>query len=191
MHLEGGVGVRGRPRRLEAAALVHRDVDQDGPRPHLLDQRVGDQARRPGADDQHGPDDDVGLQADLLDGVLGRGDGLERAAEVVVDLAQPVEVAVEHEDLRMHADGHGGGGEAGHAGPDDNDTGAAHTRHTRHQHAPAAAGPHEVVGSHQRRHAPGHLAHGGQQGQRVVLVAHGLVRDGDVARRHERVRALA
>ena len=86
------------------------------------------EAGRPRPDDEHGADHDVGLEADLLDGVLRRGDRLERAAEVVVHLAQAVEVAVEDEDLRVHADRHGGGGEAGHAGTEDHDPGAAHAR---------------------------------------------------------------
>ena len=59
------------------------------------------------------------------------------------------------------------------------------------QDAAAAAGPHEVVRAHERRHAPGHLAHGRQERQRVVLLAHGLVGDGHVAGGDERVGALA
>ena len=58
-------------------------------------------------------------------------------AEVVVDLAQAVEVAVEDEHLGVHADGHGGGREAGHAGAEDDDPGAAHAGHAAHQHARA------------------------------------------------------
>ena len=42
-------------------------------------------------------------------------------AEVVVELAQAVEVAVEDEHLRVHADGHGGRGHARHAGTEDDD----------------------------------------------------------------------
>ena len=95
---------------------------------HLLDQRVGHEVGGPGADDEHGADDDVSVEADLLDGVLGGGDGLELAAEVMVDLAQAVEVAVEDEHLRVHADGDGGGGEAGHTRAEDDDPGAAHAR---------------------------------------------------------------
>ena len=89
----------------------------------------------------------------------------ERAAEVVVHLAQAVEVAVEDEDLRVHADGDGGGGEAGHAGTKDHDPGAAHAGHPGDEHAPASAGTHQVVGAHERRHPSGHLAHRRQQRQ--------------------------
>jgi hypothetical protein len=158
--------------------------------PHLLDQGVRDQARCPCPDDEHGPDHDVGLQADLLDGVLGGGDRLEGATEVVVHLAQTVKIAVEHEDLRVHADSHGGRGEAGHAGTEDDDAGGAHAGDAAHQDSPAAAGPHQMMGPHQRRHPPGHLAHGGEERQRVVLLAHRLVGDCHVAGGDERVGAL-
>ena len=110
---------------------------------------------------------------------------------MVIHLAQAVEVAVEDEHLRVHADGDGGRGEAGDAGADDDDPGAAHAGHARDERAVAPARPHQVMGHHERRHAPGHLAHGRQQRQRVVLVAHGLVGDGDIAGVDERVGALA
>ena len=71
--------------------------------------------------------------------VLGRH-RLERAAEVVVDLAQALEVPVEDVDLGVHADGQGGGGHAGDAGTEDHDLGAAHAGHTADQRAPAAPG---------------------------------------------------
>ena len=112
------------------------------------------------------------------------------AAEVMVHLAQAVEIAIENEDLGVHADGHGRGGEAGHPGAQNDDTGGAHAGNPAHQDAPAAAGSHEVVGTHQRGHPAGDLAHGRQQRQRVVLLAHGLVGDGHVAGGNERVGAL-
>ena len=123
--------------RLEATALVDRDVDQHRPGAHLGDELVGDQVRGPGADDEDRADDDVRLEADLLDRVLGGGDGLELAAEVVVDLAQLVEVAIEDEHLGVHADGDGGGGEAGHPGAEDDHAGAADAGHAARPARPA------------------------------------------------------
>ncbi len=123
--------------------------------------------------------------------MLGRGDGLERAAEVVVDLAQAVEVPVEDVDVGVHPDGHGGGGEPGHARPENDDAGALHSGDPTDQHAPTATGSHEMVRAHQWCHASRHFTHRSEQGQRVVLRAHGLVRDGNVARGNERVGALA
>jgi hypothetical protein len=130
---------------------------------HLLDERVRHQTRGPGADDEDRPDDDVSLEAHLLDGVLRRGDGLERAAEVVVHLAQAVEVAVENEDFGVHADRHGGGGEAGDAGTEDHDTRGTDPGDPAHKNAPAAPGAHEVMRAHERRHPAGDLAHGCQK----------------------------
>ena len=48
-----------------------------------------------------------------------------------------------------------------------------------------------MVRTHERRHAAGDLAHRGEQRQRVVAKSNRLVGDGDVARRDERVGALA
>ena len=63
-----------------------------------------------------GPDHDVGIDTDLLNGMLRRGDRLQRAAEVVIDLAQPVQVAVEHVDVGVHPHGQCGCRHARHAG---------------------------------------------------------------------------
>ena len=124
------------PGRLEAPALVDRDVDQHRTVPHPGHQLVGDQLGGLGPDDQHGADDDVGVDAGLLDGMGAGGHRLERAPEVVVDLAEALEVAVEDVDLGVHAHGQGGGGHAGHAGPEDDHLGAAHAGDTADQHPP-------------------------------------------------------
>ena len=191
VHREGGVRVRRRPGGLEAAPLVHRDVHQHRSGPHLLDQCVRHQMRGPCSHHQDGPDHDVGLEAHLFDGVLGRRHRLERPAEVVVDLAQAIKVAVEDVHVGMHPDGHGGGGEPGHPGPQNDHAGALHPGHAADEHAPTTTGSHEVMGAHERGHAPGDLAHGGEQGQRVVLRAHRLVGDRHVARSDQGVGALA
>ena len=128
--------------------------------------------------------------ADLLDGVGAGRHRLEPAPEVVVDLAQALEVAVEDVDLGVHAHGQGGGGHAGHAGAEDHDLGAAHAGHAADQRAPAAARAHEVVGAHERGHPAGHLAHRGEQRERIVGQAHRLVGDGGVAGGQQCVGAL-
>ena len=73
------------------------------PVPHPGHQLVGDQLGGLGPDHQHGADDDVGVDAGLLDGMGAGGHRLEGAAEVVVDLAEALEVAVEDVDLGVHA----------------------------------------------------------------------------------------
>jgi hypothetical protein len=157
--------VGGGPGRLETAALVDRDVDQDRSDPHLFDQGVGDQLGGARPNHQYSPYDDVGVDADLLNGMLRRGDRLQRAAEVVIDLAQPVQVAVEHVDVGVHPHGQRGRGHARHPGPEDDHPGGADTGDPGHQDPPATARAHEVMRAHQRRHPPRHLAHGGEQRQ--------------------------
>ncbi len=61
----------------------------------------------------------------------------------------------------------------------------------RDEHAPASTRPHEVVGTHERGHPAGDLAHRCEQRERIVRQTDGLVRDGDVAGRQQRVGALA
>ena len=157
--------MRRRSGRLEAPALVDRDVHQDRAHAHLLHQGVGDQPGGAGTHHEHRPDDDVGIDADLLDGVLGRRHGLERPAEVVVDLAQPVEVPVEHVDVGVHADRQRRCRHARHAGAEDDHPGRPHAGYSGDQHAAAAARAHQMVRPHDRRHPTRHLAHGRQEGK--------------------------
>ena len=97
---------------------------------------VGDELGCPGAHHQHGADDEVGVEAGLLDGVGARGHRLQRAPEVVVDLAQPLEVAVEDVDVGVHAHGQGGRRHAGHPGAQDDHLGALDTRAPRRPASP-------------------------------------------------------
>ena len=65
MDLERRIGVRGRSRVLEAAALVDRNVHQHRPRPHLADHLVGHQLRCFGSGNQHRSDHQVRGQDEL------------------------------------------------------------------------------------------------------------------------------
>ena len=114
---------------------------------------------------------------------------LQRPPEVMVHLSEALEVAVEDIDIGVHPDGQGGGGHAGHPRSQDDDSGRPHPGHPAHQHPTTAPRAHQVMGSHQRSHPPGHLAHGREQRQRVVGRPHRLVGDGGVARRHQRLGA--
>ena len=83
-------------RRLEAAALVDRDVDQHGAALHASQHLARDQLRRAGAGHQHRADDDVGRKHLLLDRLERRKARADAAAEHFVELAQPRQRAVEH-----------------------------------------------------------------------------------------------
>ena len=173
--------MRGRPGGLEAAALVDRDVDQHGAVAHTTHQLITDQLRSLGPYDEDRTDDDVGVEADLLDGMSARRHRLQCATEVVVDLAQAFEVAVEDVDLGVHAHGEGGRRHAGHPGSEDHDLRAAHPGDPADQGAPAATGAHQMVRAHEGGHAAGHLAHRGEQRKGIVGKSHRLIGDGCVA----------
>ena len=80
------VGVAG----LRAAALVDGDVDDHRTLLHLLDHLLGDQLGRGGAGHQHAADHQVGAEHLLLDGIDGGEDGVQRGAELQVELVEPL-----------------------------------------------------------------------------------------------------
>ena len=63
--LEGRIGMRRRPRGLEAAALVDRHVDQHGTALHVASMSRRDELRRAGAGDQHRADHHVGASTSV------------------------------------------------------------------------------------------------------------------------------
>jgi hypothetical protein len=71
-----------RVRRLEAAALVDRDVDDHRTRLHPFHHRRRDKLRRVGARDQHAADDEIRRGHMLLEGVVRREHGVERTSEL-------------------------------------------------------------------------------------------------------------
>ena len=211
MHAIGRLGVRGRVRVLEAAALVDGDVDEHRARLHprhevVADQRRGLRARdehraddqvgvehgalalvgggRAGlavARDEHRADDQVGVEHGALD-LVGIGrDGLAVALVDGIDLAQPGHVLVEQQHLRLHAERDGGRVDPRDAGSDDDDLGRVHAGHTTHQGAAATALRHEVVRADLRGEATCDLGHRGEQRQRAVGQLHGLVAEGAVS----------
>ena len=186
---ERGIVVRGGPRVLEAATLVDRDVDEHGARLHVRDSRIGDQLGGLGARHQDGADHQVGLLDGLLEFESRRVAGLDGAAVLGVDLAQRVDVEVEHGDVGAHTPGDGGGVVAGHSAADHHDFGRSDAGDAAHEYAATALGAHQVVGADLCGQAARDLAHRSQQRQRAVSGLHGLVGDGGGARRHQRVGA--
>ena len=180
----------GRPRVLEAAALVDGDVDEHAARLHRGDLLVGDELRRLRAGHEHGADHHVGVADRLLQFERVRGD---RAAVPLVDRvrdAQLGDVAVEQQHLGLHPERDGGRVAAGHAGADDHDLRRVHARDATHQDPAAAFARHQRVRGHDGSEPPGDLAHRGQQRQRVVRQLHGLVGDAGDPALEQRVGAL-
>ena len=72
--LEGRLFMRGRPRGLEAAALIDRDIHQNRTALHAGKHVAGDELRRAGAGNQHRADHHVGAEHFGLDAFHGRGE---------------------------------------------------------------------------------------------------------------------
>ena len=95
---EAGIGVRGGPGCLNAAALVDGYVDDDGALLHLRDHGAGDELGRGGAGNEHTADDEVCFAGSAGQVVAVGGERVEAAAKDVVELAEAVEVYVDERD---------------------------------------------------------------------------------------------
>ncbi len=162
---------------LEAAPLVDRDVDQHRPRLHRLHQCVGDQRRRPGPGHQDGPDDQVRVQARPLDLVGTGGHGLQVALVDPVGGPQPLDVAVQQQDLGLHPERQRRSVHARYPGAQHDHLGRVDPRHPAHEHPPATCLALQAVGSHLGGHPACHLAHRVQQRQGAVGQLDRLVGD--------------
>ena len=182
--------VRRGPGVLEAAALVDRDVDEHGPGLHPAHQVVRDQRWRLGAGDEHGPDHEVRVDHGALDLVGVGGHGLEVALVDPVGLAELVDVAVEQQHLRLHAQCDRGGVHPGHPGADDDHLSGVDAGDPTQENAAPATAAHQVVSACLRRQPPRHLAHRRKQRQRPVGGLHRLVGDTGHPTLEERVCAL-
>ena len=94
-----------------------------------------------------------------------------------VDLAEPIDVAIDDRDLRLHAGGDLRGVRSGHAGAEHHDLGGSHAGRASHQDAPAAVGTLQDRRTLLRSHAPGDLRHRRQQRKTAVGGLHGLIGD--------------
>ena len=103
------------------------------------------------------------------------------AAEQIVQVAQAVQVDVEHRDVGAESHRRLGRVEAHGAGADDDHVAARHPGHAGQEDAAAAVRPAEVVGALLHGQAPGHLAHRREERQAPVGALDGLVADGDDA----------
>ena len=165
----------GGPRGLDAAALIHRDVDDDCPLAHAGEHGARHQVWRPPAGNEHRADDQIGVEDDLLDIVFVARPRAQAAVVDVVQVDQPLVVHVQHGHLGAHANGNLGGIGAHAAAAEDGHTGRRHARHAAHEDAAPALGFLQIERADLRRHAARHLAHGLEQRQLAVGRLHSLV----------------
>eukprot|EP01137_Pigoraptor_chileana_P005243 Opistho-2@48068 len=183
---EGRLGMGGRMRGLEAAALVDRHIDDDGARLHLRHHGTRHQLGRRGPRDQHAADHQIGPQHRLLHAVHIRVDRADAVAEDQVELAQAVHILVQHRDPRAQAHGHLQRMGADHAAAQYHHLGRGNTWHPTQQHAHATLALLQMRGTGLDGHAAGHLAHRRQQGQAAAGAGDGFVGDAQGARLHQR-----
>ena len=178
--------MRGGVRGFKAAALVDGHVDHHRAALHLRDHLAPDQLRRSRPRDQHRADDQIGQFQRFGHCPVVRGQRCNQPAVNVVQLAQTVQVLVDHCHVGAHADGDLTGRVAHHAAAQDHHAGRRHARYAAQQDPAPAIGRLQVLRTDLDRHAPGHFAHRRQQRQRPVLFLDRLIGD----RRHPRFHEL-
>ena len=137
--------VRRRVRRLGATALVDRDVAEDGPLLHPGHHLAGEQLGRERAGDQDGADHDVGVHDRALDLERRGHDEVDAAVQDLLQVAHPVDRAVEDRHLRAEAERDHGGVVADDPAADDRRPFRA--RHRRRRRAGAHGRPSASRGS--------------------------------------------
>ncbi len=172
------IGVGGRFARFDASALVNGHIHDHGAGLHGLDHLFGDEHRGARADDEHGPNEQVGFFHALAYGV---GIGHERDdvdGHDVVKIPQAIQVYVENGHLRAEARGDLRGVGAHDTAADDDDFGGRHAGHSAQQNPAAHHGLLQELGPLLDGHAAGHLAHRGQERMGAVFQRDGFVRNG-------------
>jgi len=177
VHHEGGVGMRGRMRRLEAAALIDGDVNQHRARLHAFHHVRGDQLWRGRTGYQHAADDQIGTQHVLLDGHPRGVHGVERSPENAPQLIQRPGGFVDHPGIGAHADRDMGRVGTDHAAAQNNDLGGRHARYPTEQHALAAVDLLQAVCARLHGEPARDLRHRREQRQSAGRGGHRLVGD--------------
>ena len=108
-------------------------------------------------------------------------------AEGPVNLAQPVDPAVDHRDVGFHAHRDHASIRSGNAGSEYHHLRRWHSGYTAEQDAATTVDPLEARGTDLHGQPAGDLAHRREQRQRPVGELHGLVRDARDARGDDRV----
>ena len=173
-----GIGVGGDPvDGLDGAALVDGDVHQHGAGVHGLDHLFSHQLGSLGAGDQHTAHHQVRSLHSPGD-VVGIGQqGLDPAAEDVIQVSQALGADIQHGDIGTHAHSQPGCVQTHVAAADDDHVGPLHAGNAAQQDAPAAAVGLQQVGADLDGQAACHFAHGRKQGKAAVSKLNGLVGD--------------
>ena len=186
--LVGRVRVGGGTRGLEAAALVDGDVDEDRVRLHQPELGARDHVRGTRAVHEHGADHQVDIGEPLLDRQGGGKARVGAAAEGDVELAQAIDVAVEHVHGRLHPQRDEGRIHPDDAAADDHYARGRHARDAAEEDAAAAEGLLEHERPRLGGDLSGHLGHGREQGQPAARVLDRLIGHAGRSRGRQRAR---
>ena len=186
--LEHRVVVGRRVRRLEASALVDRDIDEHRAGLHQAEHLARHEPWRERPGYEHGSDHHVGVDEDLLDLEAIRHRERDPPVEGDLEIAHPLDRLVEHPHVRLHAERDDRRVEADDASTEDDHLGRRHARDAAEQDAPAAVRLLERPGAHLRREPARDLAHRREQRQMARRRLDRLVRDAGDARVDERAR---
>src|SRR5579883_2340376 len=111
------------------------------------------------------------------DGPGVRGERDDHAVEDVVEFAKAVQIAIDHGDVRAHAERDLGGVRADDSAANDGDIGGRHAGDAAEQNAAATVRAFEVLRAHLHGHAAGDFAHRREKRQRAVRLQDGFVGD--------------
>ena len=164
------LAVRRRLGRFNATALIHRHVNDHRRARHVFQHIARDKFRSRRARHQHRAQHQVRNGYRFRDGVGVRSQRLDAAAEDVIEIAQPFEVAVNDDDGCAYTDGHLCGIRADDTAADDGDTARRNARHAAQQHAAPAVNTFQIKRADLHGHAARYFAHGRQQRQVAQII---------------------
>ncbi len=171
------VGVGGRVRCLEAAALIDRDIHDHRTLLHRLQHLPGDQFRCARAGDQNSADHDIGCENLLLDRLDRREARADPPPEQFVEFPQSRERSVQDADFRAETNGHPRSVRADDPAANHHNPGRYDARYTAEQKASAACAPLQGVARRFDGKPSCHLAHRGEQGQPSLRIRDRLIRN--------------
>jgi hypothetical protein len=137
------------------------------------------------ARDQHGADDDVGLDHLFLDRADRGIAGDDAAVGDLVDIGHARDRAFQHHDLGAQAHGHPGRVQADDAAAQNQHARRGHAGDAAEQQAHAAVVLQQGLGGREDGDPAGDFRHRRQQRQAALGVGHGLIGDGGAFRREQ------
>jgi len=174
--------MRRRVRGLEAAPLIDRDIDHDGPASHVAEHRPRDDVRGRRTRNQDRTDHQIGIPQRAAQRRPIGVDHPRARLEMRGQSVQHGRAAVEDGDIRLQTDRHLRSVEADHPAPEDQHPPRGDPGHASEQHPPSAVRDLQCRRPGLHSQAPRDLTHRPQEGQSARRIGDGLVGDTDGTR---------